>query len=127
VAAWLSERVLPGRGPGASGFESHRRGRIFSKEGTSAGPWMCVYVYQGLMVGWWKEERHSSDTTARSAGFESQAGWASHGCCVLLYSCCVVQKKGEERGWAWVAGESTPEPRRTTGKMRKRKPTVKGT
>jgi hypothetical protein len=28
------------RGPG---FESHRRGRIFSKEGNSAGPWMCVY------------------------------------------------------------------------------------
>jgi hypothetical protein len=59
--------VLRGRGPGASGFESHRRGRIFSKEGTSAGPWMCVYVYQGLTVGWWKEERHSSDTTERSA------------------------------------------------------------
>jgi hypothetical protein len=32
VAAWLSETVLRGRGPGASGFESHRRGRIFSKE-----------------------------------------------------------------------------------------------
>jgi hypothetical protein len=44
VAAWLSETVLRGRGPGASGFESHRRGRIFSKEGNSAGPWMCVYV-----------------------------------------------------------------------------------
>jgi hypothetical protein len=40
VAAWLSETVLRGRGPGASGFESHRRGRIFSKEGTSAGPWI---------------------------------------------------------------------------------------
>jgi hypothetical protein len=114
VAAWLSETVLRGRGPGASGFESHRRGRIFSKEGTSAGPWMCVYVYPGLTVGWWKEERHSSDTTARSAGFESQAGWASHGCCVLCRP-----EKGEERGWAWVAGESTPEPRRTTGKMTK--------
>jgi hypothetical protein len=48
--------------------------------------------------GWWKEERHSSDTTARSAGFESQAGWASHGCCVLLYSCCVVQKKEKREG-----------------------------
>jgi hypothetical protein len=23
-------------------------------------------------------------------------------------------EKGEERGWAWVAGESTPEPRCTT-------------
>jgi hypothetical protein len=61
VAAWLSETVLQGRGPDASGFESHRRERIFSKEGTSAGPWMCVYVYQGLTVGWWKEERHSSE------------------------------------------------------------------
>jgi hypothetical protein len=72
VAAWLSETVRRGRGPGASGFESHRRGRIFSKEGTSAGPWMCVYVFQGLTVGWWKEERHSSDTTARSSGFKSR-------------------------------------------------------
>jgi hypothetical protein len=33
---------------------------------------MCVYVFQGLTVGWWKEERHSSDTTARSAGFKSR-------------------------------------------------------
>jgi hypothetical protein len=98
VAAWLSETVLRGRGPGPSGFESYRRGRIFSKEGTSAGSWMCVYVFQRLTVGWWKEERHSSDTTARSAGFKSQAGWASHGCCVL-YLCCVVPeiRKGEER------------------------------
>jgi hypothetical protein len=58
VAAWLSEKVLRGRGPDASGFESHRRGRIFSKEGTSAGPWMCVYVSSGLTVGWWKEEKY---------------------------------------------------------------------
>jgi hypothetical protein len=102
VAAWLSETVLRGRGPGASGFESHRRGRIFSKEGTSAGPWMCVYVFQGLTVGWWKEERHSSDTTARSAGFKSQAGWASHGCLCCI-SCCVVQngKRRREGGRGW--------------------------
>jgi hypothetical protein len=109
VAAWLSETVLRGRGPGASGFESHRRRRIFSEEGTSAGPWMCVYVFQGLTVGWWKEERHSSDTTARSAGFKSQAGWASHGCCVVFVLCCPEKEK---RGWAWVTGESTSEPRR---------------
>jgi hypothetical protein len=92
VAAWLSEKVLRGRGPDASGFESRRRGRIFSKEGTSAGPWMCVCVFQGLTVGWGKEERHSSDTTARSAGFKSQAGWASHGCLCCI-SCCVVQNE----------------------------------
>jgi hypothetical protein len=98
VAAWLSKTVLRVRGPDASGFESHRRGRIFSKEGTSAGPWMCMYVYQGLTVGWWKEERHSSDTTARSAGFESQAGWASHGCCVVCVSCSPEkERRGEER------------------------------
>jgi hypothetical protein len=97
VAAWLSETVLRGRGPGASGFESHRRGRIFSKEGTSVGPWICVYVFQGLTVGWWKEERHSSDTTARSAGFKSQARWASHGCCVV-FVLCRKEKRGR-RGW----------------------------
>jgi hypothetical protein len=101
VAAWLSETVLRGRGPGASGFESHRRGRIFSKEGTSAGPWMCVYVFQGLTVGWWKEERNSSDTTARSAGFKSRPDGPPR------------KERGEERG-ASVAGESTPEFRRTT-------------
>jgi hypothetical protein len=101
VAAWLSETVLRGRGPGASGFESHRRGRIFSKEGTSAGPWMCVYVFQGLTVGWWKEERNSSDTTTRSAGFKSRPDGPPR------------KEKGEERGGASVAGESTPELRRT--------------
>jgi hypothetical protein len=91
VAAWLSETVLRGRGPGASGFESHRRGRIFSKEGISAGPWMCVYVFQGLTVGWWKEEQHSSDTTARSAGFKSRPDGPPMD--VVLYSCCVVLNK----------------------------------
>jgi hypothetical protein len=96
VAAWLSETVLRGRGPGASGFESHRRGRIFSKEGTSAGPWMCVYVFQGLTVWWWKEERHSSDTTARAAGFKSQAGWASHGCSAVQEG-----KRRREGGRGW--------------------------
>jgi hypothetical protein len=47
---------------------------------------------------------------------------ASHGCCVVCVSC--RPEKGERveerRGWAWVAGESTPEPRRTTkGKREK--------
>jgi hypothetical protein len=122
VAAWLSETVLRGRGPGASGFESHRRGRIFSKGGTSAGPWMCVYVFQGLTVGWWKEERHSSDTTARSAGFESQAGWASHGC-LCLYSCCGVQKKeeGEERVGVGSRGKYPGAPPHHIGKKRRKK------
>jgi hypothetical protein len=73
VAAWLSEKVLRGRGPDASGFESHRRGRIFSKEGTSAGPWMCVYVSSGLTVGWWKEESTLFRPPPRGQhGFESR-------------------------------------------------------
>jgi hypothetical protein len=33
--------------------------------------------------------------------------------CVVVFVLC-RPGKGEERGWAWVAGESTPEPRRTT-------------
>ncbi|KAJ3621868.1 hypothetical protein MTP99_002420 [Tenebrio molitor] len=105
--------MLRGRGPGASGFESHRRGRFFSKEGTSAGPWMCVYVFQGLTVGWWKEERHSSDTTARSTGFKSRPDGPPMDvvCCIRAVSS--RKEKGQERG-AWVAGKSTPEPRRTT-------------
>ncbi|KAJ3634802.1 hypothetical protein MTP99_007747 [Tenebrio molitor] len=96
----------------ASGLESHRRGRIFSKEGTSVGPWMCVHVFQGLTVGWWKEEKHSSDHHARSAGFESRPDGPPMD--VVLCVCCVCVVKKEWRGWAWVAGESIPEPRRTT-------------
>ncbi|KAJ3620608.1 hypothetical protein MTP99_004543 [Tenebrio molitor] len=107
VAAWLSEKVLRGRGPDASGFESHRRGRIFSKEGTSAGPWMCVYVSSGLTV----EGRINtlSATTARSARVRVPSGKGAHACInVVVYVCeCEVE-------WAWVAGESAPEPRRIT-------------
>jgi hypothetical protein len=86
-----------------------------------------VYVYQGLTVGWWKEERHSSDTTVKSAGFKSQAGWASHGCCVLLYSCCVVQKKekGEERVGVGGRGKYPGAPPHHIRKKEKNKPTVK--
>jgi hypothetical protein len=73
AAMTLSEKVLRGRGPDASGFESHRRGRIFSKEGTSAGPWMCVYVSSGLTVGWWKEESTLFRPPPRGQhGFESR-------------------------------------------------------
>jgi hypothetical protein len=109
VAAWLSEKVLRGRGPDASGFESHRRGRIFLKEGTCAAPWMCVYVSSGLTVGWWKEESTLSATTARSARVRVPSGKGAHGCInVVVYFCeCEVE-------WAWVAGESAPEPRRIT-------------
>jgi hypothetical protein len=37
----------------------------------------------------------------------------SHGCCVVFVLCRPERRK-EKRGWAWVAGESTPEPRRIT-------------
>jgi opacity protein-like surface antigen len=121
VAAWLSETVLRGRGPGASGFESHRRGRVFSKEGTSTGPWMRVYVFQGLTVGWWKEERHSSDTTARSAGFKSRPDEPLPWMFVLYFVLCCPERKKEKSGWAWVAGVSIPEPRRTQRKKREEK------
>jgi hypothetical protein len=53
---------------------------------------MFVYVFHGLTVGWWKEERHSSDTTARSAGFKSQAG------CAVFRVVLSRKEKGEERG-----------------------------
>jgi hypothetical protein len=43
--------------PALVGSNLTEGGEFFSKEGTSAGPWMCMYVFQGLMVGWWKEER----------------------------------------------------------------------
>jgi hypothetical protein len=78
---------------------------------------MCVYVFQGLMVGWWKEERHSSDTTARSAGFKSQAGWTSHGCCVV--------QKGEERVGVGGRGKYPGAPPPIRKKKRKNKPTAR--
>jgi hypothetical protein len=108
VAAWLSETVLRGRGPGASEFESHLMGRIFSKEGTSAGPWT---------VGWWKEERHSSDHHPKVGRVQIPAVCATHGCRVVFVLCRPERRK-ERRGWAWVAGESTPEPCRTTKEKR---------
>jgi hypothetical protein len=106
VAAWPSKKVL--RGPDASEFESHQRGRIFSKGETSAGPWMCVCLLgaDGRVV----EGRINtlSATTARSARVRVPSGKGAHGCISVVYVCeCEVE-------WAWVAGESAPEPRRTT-------------
>jgi hypothetical protein len=106
VAAWLSETVLRGRGPGASEFESHRMRRIFSKEGTSAG----------LMVGWWKEARHSSDHHPKVGRVQIPAVCA-HGCRVVFVLCRPERRK-ERRGCAWVTGESAPELRRTTKEKR---------
>jgi hypothetical protein len=46
VAAWLSEKVLRGRGPDASEFESHRRGGFFSRKEPSPGHG-CVCMSPG--------------------------------------------------------------------------------
>jgi hypothetical protein len=48
-----------------------------------------------------------SATTARSARVRVPSGKGAHGCInVIVYVCeCEVE-------WAWVAGESAPEPRR---------------
>jgi hypothetical protein len=89
---------------------------IFSKEGTSAGPWMCVYVFQGLTVGWWKEERHrevSKVQIPRRMGLL----WMF----VLYFVLCCLERKKEKRRWAWVAGESTPNPAAHKGKKERKK------
>jgi hypothetical protein len=45
VAAWLSETVLRGRGPGASGFESHRRGGFFRRKEPPPGHGcVCMFI-----------------------------------------------------------------------------------
>jgi hypothetical protein len=56
---------------------------------------VCLSGADGRVVE--RRERHSSDTTAKSAGFKSQAGWASHECCVVFVLCCPERKK-EKRG-----------------------------
>jgi hypothetical protein len=113
VAAWLSEKVLRGRGPDASGFESHRRGRIFDFfKGRNLRRAMdvcvCLLGADGRVV----EGRINtlSATTARSARVRVPSGKGAHGWCinvvVYVYEC--------EVEWAWVAEESAPEPRRIT-------------
>ncbi|KAH0808682.1 hypothetical protein GEV33_014108 [Tenebrio molitor] len=101
VAAWLSETVLRGRGPGA------RRNLRRAMDVCVCLSGADVRVVEGRVT---------------SAGFESQAGWASLPwmLCVVVFVLCRPEK-GEERRWAWVVGE----PRRTTGKNEKNKPTVK--
>jgi hypothetical protein len=87
VAAWLSETVLRGCGPGASGFESHRRGRIFSKEGNSVC--VCLVGVDGSVV----EGRSTLFRPPRRGqhGFESRREKGAHGCINVVYvcECCV--------------------------------------
>jgi hypothetical protein len=66
-------------------------------------------VHSGLTVGWWKEESTLFRPPPRGQhGFESRREKAPMGGISVVYVCeCEVE-------WAWVAGESAPEPRRTT-------------
>jgi hypothetical protein len=71
---------------------------------------VCLLGADGRVV----EERINtlSATTARSARVRVPSGKGAHGCInvvnVVVYVCeCEVE-------WAWVAGESAPEPRRIT-------------
>jgi hypothetical protein len=86
---------------------------------------MCVYVFQELTVGWWKEERHSSDTTARSARFKSRPD----GPPMMLYSIRVVssiKEKGEEKVGVGGRGKyPAAPPHRIRKKRGKSKPTAR--
>jgi hypothetical protein len=94
VASWLSEKVLRGRGPDASGFESHRRGRIFFKGRNlrrAMDVCVCLLGADGRAV----EGRINtlSATTARSARVRVPSGKGAHGCInVVVYVCeCEVE------------------------------------
>jgi hypothetical protein len=75
VAAWLSEKVLRGRGSDASEFESHRRGRIFF-QGRNLRRAMDVCVCLSGADGRVVEGRINtlSTTTARSARVRVPSG-----------------------------------------------------
>jgi hypothetical protein len=93
VAAWLSEKLLRGRGPDASGFESHRRGRIFSKERTSAGPWVCVCLSGADgRVGERRATLFRHHREVSRVQIPGRMG-PSRGCLCCSISCCVVQKE----------------------------------
>jgi hypothetical protein len=107
VAAWLSEAVLRGRGPGAGRIppkgENFFGGRKLRR---AMDVCVCLVGADGRVV----EGRINtlSTTTARSARVRVPSGKGAHGCISVVYVCeCEVE-------WAWVAGESAPEPRRTT-------------
>jgi hypothetical protein len=69
---------------------------------------VCVCLL-GLTVGCWKEDQHSFGHHREVSTGSSPSGKGAHGCInVVVYVCeCEVE-------WAWVAGESAPEPRRIT-------------
>jgi hypothetical protein len=89
VAAWLSEKVLRGRGPDASGFESRRRGRIFFQGRNlrrAMDVCVCLLGADGRVV----EGRINTGS--------SPVGKGAHGCInVVVY---VVNVRWNGRGWS---------------------------
>jgi hypothetical protein len=118
VAAWLScsEAAVPA----LVGLNLTEGGGFFPRKEPPPGHG-CVCVFQGLTVGWWKEERHSSDTTAKSVGFKSQAGWASHGCLCCIRVVLSRKEKGEERVGVGGRGKYPGAPAAHKEKKRKEK------
>jgi hypothetical protein len=94
VAAWLSETALRGSGSDASGFESHRKGKFFSKEGTSAGPWMCVCLSgaDGRVV---ESDTLPTPPRGRQGSNPGRMGLPWMLCCIRVVSS--RKEKGEER------------------------------
>jgi hypothetical protein len=108
--------------PALVGSNLTEGGGIFSKEETSAGPWMCVYVFQGLTVGWWKEERHSSDTTSRSSRVQipGRMGLPWMVCAVFRVVLSKKEKRRREAGRGWP-GKVPRSPVAHKGKKREEK------
>jgi hypothetical protein len=76
---------------------------------------VCVCLSGAVTVGWWKEE-----STLFRPPPRGQHGKGAHGCInVVVYVCeCEVE-------WAWVVGESAPEPRRITDRQRNKENELK--
>jgi hypothetical protein len=113
VTAWLSETVLRGRGSGASGFNPTERGGFFRRKEPPPGHDVCVCLSGAdsrVVEGRATLFRHHREVSRVRIPGRMGLPWML---CAVVFVLCRPEK-GEERGWAWVAGESTPEPRRTT-------------
>jgi hypothetical protein len=109
VAAWGCRRQCSEVAvPALVGSNPTEGGGFFRRKETPPGHGcgVCLVGADGRVV----EGRINtlSATTARSARVRVPSGKGAHGCISVVYVCeCEVE-------WAWVAGESAPEPRRTT-------------
>jgi hypothetical protein len=118
VAAWLSETVFRGRGPGASGFESHRRGRIFF-QGRNLRRAMDVCVCHSGADGRVVKGRATLFRHHREVTRVQIPGRVGLPCCI---SCCDVQKgKRRREGWRGWPGKVPRSPAAHKGKKREEK------